>query len=560
MNSSVPMAGGAFGWYGRRRPRLRRRRMFTLLFAAIVAYVVLGRGLQSSNNTPKAQAPWEHSCPCEGGLRHKEAATTTVAAGGFGIEGSLVWGGSVIRGTDGNYHIFASRWDEVLSHRAWVVSSEIVHGVSSSPLGPFRLRDVALPRRGPKYWDGMATHNPTIHWDAANKQYALFYIGMTYNFAPPVATEFFNRSEYEIAWNSKRIGVAVSPSLGGPWRRLDAPVLTPRRDKWDAGITSNPSAHLFGNGTVLLLYKSIAYTYPQRLLHPEVGFHIGAARAASVVGPYERIGDGPILTWSAGGKKDKPLVAEDPFVWVCEATMRIHLIFKAMAYIFRDDGTAIRTGQLAYTHTWSTPWSWTRTWKWAQPTRIFNDTFTPADGSTFTLFANEEHDEAASERDAWTRVEARTRNARTKCRASKRAANLRSLLKKKKDSAVIRDATAVDEARDSVEQARDYEEEEHRAVRGSPTTSTITMERLERPQLLFSVDGKNEPTHAYLAAFHNGFSMNLAVPLGSSPSARRMPHPGVWRSLQEWLHRTWFLDKSVLTHSALATRNWRNST
>ena len=527
-----------------------------MLIVAIVGYVILGRGLLLGSDTvQKPQSSLTHSCPCEEGLRQKAAATMSTGAGGFGIEGSLVWGGSVIRGHKGEYHIFASRWDEVLGHPAWVVSSEIVHGVSSSPLGPFRLRGVALPRRGPTHWDGMATHNPTIHWDATNKQYVLFYIGMTYSFAPPIA-KFSNRTEYHIAWNSKRIGVATSPSLDGPWRRLDAPILTPRPGKWDAGITSNPSAHLFHNGSVLLLYKSIAYAYPERSLHPKVGFHIGAARALSAVGPYERIGGGPILNWStAGGIKDKPLVAEDPFVWVCEATMRIHLIFKAMAFIFRDDGTVIRSGQLAYTHTWKTPWT-SGTWKWAQPTRIFNDTLSPADGAAFELLANEKDGEAASERAAWGKVRASARNARANCRATKRAANLRGLLKKKKDASAIRDAKAFDEAHDSVEEARDYEEYEEVGDSRKPLiTSKITLQRLERPQLLFSVDGKKEPTHAYLAAYHNGFSMNLAVPLGSSPSARRMPNPGYLWAFKEWLTRRWLPRDAILPQSVLATRN-----
>ena len=31
--------------------------------------------------------------------------------GGFAIEDSWIWGSSVIKGEDGNYHIFADKWD-----------------------------------------------------------------------------------------------------------------------------------------------------------------------------------------------------------------------------------------------------------------------------------------------------------------------------------------------------------------------------------------------------------------------------------------------------------------
>ena len=101
-------------------------------------------------------------CECQHRIQRKLASpTVTVDGGGFHMAGSVIWGGSVVRGPIGDYHIFASRWDESLGHGAWVTSSEVVHGVSSSPLGPFQFCGVALPRRGPSHWDGMATHNPT---------------------------------------------------------------------------------------------------------------------------------------------------------------------------------------------------------------------------------------------------------------------------------------------------------------------------------------------------------------------------------------------------------------
>ena len=35
--------------------------------------------------------------------------------GGFAMDDSWVWGGSVIRGEDGRYHMFASRWPKSLA-------------------------------------------------------------------------------------------------------------------------------------------------------------------------------------------------------------------------------------------------------------------------------------------------------------------------------------------------------------------------------------------------------------------------------------------------------------
>ena len=164
----------------------------------------------------------------------------TIAGSGLRQEGYLVWGGSVIE-ENGLYHLFVSRWPTALGHNAWTTSSEVAHAVSTNPLGPWTVRDVALPRRGKQWWDGMATHNPTVHWHPRRREYVLYYIGMTFDFAPPKDAPLLNRSQYETAWNAKRVGVATSTSLDGPWRRSSHPVLEPRVGHWDGGITSNPA-------------------------------------------------------------------------------------------------------------------------------------------------------------------------------------------------------------------------------------------------------------------------------------------------------------------------------
>ena len=54
--------------------------------------------------------------------------------GGFAMEGYWVWCGSVARGEDGLYHMFASRWKNSLPfHPGWGVASEIVRAVSTTP-------------------------------------------------------------------------------------------------------------------------------------------------------------------------------------------------------------------------------------------------------------------------------------------------------------------------------------------------------------------------------------------------------------------------------------------
>ena len=54
----------------------------------------------------------------------------------FECEGWWVWGSSVIKGDDGKYHMFVSRFPKSLPfHPGWMVASEIVHATSDVPQG-----------------------------------------------------------------------------------------------------------------------------------------------------------------------------------------------------------------------------------------------------------------------------------------------------------------------------------------------------------------------------------------------------------------------------------------
>ena len=117
------------------------------------------------------------------------SSAETVEGAGFMRPGYMVWGGSVVHGHDDLHHMYASSWPAALGHGAWALSSEIVHAVSATgPLGPYAYVAPALARRGSTFWDGMATHNPHVHWVPALRVYALFYIGLTYDFPPPTPT------------------------------------------------------------------------------------------------------------------------------------------------------------------------------------------------------------------------------------------------------------------------------------------------------------------------------------------------------------------------------------
>lgn len=225
--------------------------------------------------------------------------------GAFSMDDWIVWGGSVIKADDDKYYMYASRWPERLSMRAWITNSEIVVAVSDEPGGPYTFQKVIFSARGSEYWDGMTTHNPTIHYH--DGKYILFYVGATYDFEQPTDS-IPSRAMYEDAWNRKRIGIAVSDDPLGPFIRKDNPILFPRPGKWDAAITSNPAPCIHDDGSVLLVYKSAPVPYPERNQNRTLQF--GVARADHYSGPYERVGDNNRIEFTPIDTD-----VEDPYIW-----------------------------------------------------------------------------------------------------------------------------------------------------------------------------------------------------------------------------------------------------
>ncbi len=222
-------------------------------------------------------------------------------AGGFAQDDFWVWCGSAIRGEDGRYHLFAARWPKALPFFAgYLTHSEIVRAVADRPEGPYAFQEVVLPARGPEYWDGQMTHNPTIH--KADDTYLLFYIGATYAGAKPEVAEVqrLGRKLPQCieCYPNIRIGLATARSVCGPWARPGAPILQPRPGKWDSSVVTNPAPCVQPDGSVLLYYRSNA---------PE-GLRIGLARAEHYQAPFHRVVDDPVLHFAAG-------YVEDPFVW-----------------------------------------------------------------------------------------------------------------------------------------------------------------------------------------------------------------------------------------------------
>jgi hypothetical protein len=103
--------------------------------------------------------------------------------GGFQDPDYWIWGYSMIKGEDGRYRLFASRWAKEVGFGNWVTNSEVVRAISDKPVGPFQFLEVVLPIRGKEYFDGMCTHNPRII--KYKDQYLLYHFGTTNDFPLP---------------------------------------------------------------------------------------------------------------------------------------------------------------------------------------------------------------------------------------------------------------------------------------------------------------------------------------------------------------------------------------
>lgn len=226
--------------------------------------------------------------------------------GGFMMEDYWVWGSSVIKGEDNRYHMFASRWPKEIGFGKWVSNSEIVRAVADTPVGPYEFQEVVLPMRGREFFDGLVTHNPRVI--KYQDQYLLYYMGTSYDYKIPETDEnIWADDRAKKAWMNKRIGLAVSDSVQGPWKRMNQPIIEPRKGHWDASITSNPAPAVNEkDGNILLLYKSSTDGLTPPLL-------LGSALSESIQGPYKRLSQDPIFNFDTSETNENDV--EDPFVW-----------------------------------------------------------------------------------------------------------------------------------------------------------------------------------------------------------------------------------------------------
>ena len=246
-------------------------------------------------------------CGAGGLCMHGESVGSN--SGAIPTTAIATWGGSVVANADySEYHMYASMFQMNASlmgnspygqGASWITNSDVVHAVSKSPEGPYRVADIALGPRGKivrdsncsyqaglparvcpvrqanDFWDSATTHTPAVQRDPVSGMYLLYYMGTMMNTTnskggfpcltnddPPRPSDRSGGPGCQ-----QRVGLAVSRDPSGPWMRADHNGLhrtdeqstfilpTGKIGDFDSGFTNNPTPLAHKNGSITLIYK-----------------------------------------------------------------------------------------------------------------------------------------------------------------------------------------------------------------------------------------------------------------------------------------------------------------
>ncbi|MFO7822717.1 MAG: glycoside hydrolase family protein [Cyclobacterium sp.] len=169
------------------------------------------------------------------------------------------WCSSIIKGEDGKYHLFYSRWPKKYTFLSWLTHSEVAHAIADNPSGPWEYKETVLKSRGPGHWDAITVHNPKIK--KFGDKYYLYYISTnmgdndyTEEELIEIARVGYPHSNWqEYLRPNQRTGVAVAESIDGPWKRMERPLIEPSGPI--TTLTVNPAVVQGKDGKYYLIVK-----------------------------------------------------------------------------------------------------------------------------------------------------------------------------------------------------------------------------------------------------------------------------------------------------------------
>ncbi|WP_345189890.1 glycoside hydrolase family protein [Algibacter agarivorans] len=240
------------------------------------------------------------------------------------------WGSSIVKGEDGKYHLFYAQMSQAIGFSSWLTDGIVSHAVADSVAGPYVHKEVVLEGRGPDYWDAYTAHNPRIKF--FDGKYYLYYMSTN------VGGRILSKTEWKEARHggisnefralvrqNQRIGVAVSESVNGPWKRFDNPIVEPTGPI--AQITCNPAVSKRPDGGYIMIVRgdkpNVKYANGKWPTQNELIRSQAIALSNTPIGPWE------IQPKLAVGN----LNSEDPAIWYDATRNRYYGIYHAFGYM-----------------------------------------------------------------------------------------------------------------------------------------------------------------------------------------------------------------------------------
>lgn len=253
-------------------------------------------------------------------LFFKDRLAPVAEANIFKTEDYFNWGGSILKGPDGKFHLFYSRWSKEHSFFGWLTNSEIAHAVADHPAGPWQYQATALVGAGKGNWDAITAHNPKIKF--FDGKYYLYYISTNlgnedYDGArlAEISKVGYSHPDWKTLRTNQRTGVAVANSLDGPWKRLEHPLIEPSGPI--TTLTVNPAIDRGADGRYYLIVKGDKPNETRFIRNQAI------AVSDSPTGPFE-MQEQPVIDY---------LDTEDVSMWYDAERKQFYGVFHAHTFI-----------------------------------------------------------------------------------------------------------------------------------------------------------------------------------------------------------------------------------
>ncbi len=170
-----------------------------------------------------------------------------------------VWGASVIRWTDGQYHAFFSQWPDQTNHAGWLTHCSVMHGVADQPQGPYETVGTAVAPRRPDSGRKINAHNPCAL--VAEGKVLLYFINDDLSKlytptadAPFPSDEWLAEHRLPDIRNAQVTDVAIADSPDGPFQIPKETVVDPNTQPSFKNIAVNPAV-VYQDGTYRMVIK-----------------------------------------------------------------------------------------------------------------------------------------------------------------------------------------------------------------------------------------------------------------------------------------------------------------